>query len=765
MRTGASIRPAIRALAVAGFLALAVSLPLLPWIHDGALLGARDTVRLYAPLRPLVVESIRSFSLPLWNPFEGTGHPLLAEGIHGVLHPVSVVAAWLAPSSMNGLLVGYLVAAALGAWLLARSLGRSPAAAFLAAVAYALSGFVASMTDNLVFLAGSATLPWVLAALRACRLPGGAPVAAAGAAVAAALLAGDAQSSGVGVLVGLALAAEGGGRRALLRAGLGVGLGALLGAVQLVPALVHVQRTVRKLGLDDASRAQWALSAWRLPEFAIPGLFGSRTPAVAFPVFRALGGPTEYTIPFAASVHVGLVTLLLALRGIRADRTSRLLGVIALLLLWLALGPALSASQASALLPVWGKFRYAEKLVGPLTLCLALLAARGLDRELGTGRRSWVPAAVAAMLALTALLLWPGAVAGWVLGLAGHEEIAPAALDALREGFWIGLPFHAAAAAVLATTRLPTVPRGWLVAGITWGLAAVSLPWAIHPPPAGCEGPGWLARLRSDPPGPRIGTPTMREYLPAHPDAWRLTWCEYSTLAIPALNAPVGVDQLDLYTGLDPIRFARVWNALGEERWRHLRRFGLTHVVAAPPSGAADAKALSIAIDGGTPVTTAAGGRVTAWAVPHRAWALFARSASSASTPQPTLERLQAILAAGSDEVVIQADATPATAPGEVLSVRRGREELTVEARAAGPALLVVNDAWWPGWVARVDGSPVPILPADVLVRGVPFPAGRHVVEMSYQPPEVRWGLALSAAGLVGVAVLLVLGRRRAYPK
>jgi hypothetical protein len=756
---------ATRGLAVVALLFVAVVVPFASWLREGALLGGRDTARLYAPLRSLVVDGIRSFSLPLWNPYEGTGHPLFAEGIHGVLHPVSVAAAWLAPSSMNFLLLAYLVVAALGSWLLARELGRSMAAAFLAATAYALSGFVVSMTDNLVYLAGSATLPWVVAALRACARPGRAPIVGAAAAVAAALFAGDAQSTVVGVLLGSALAAEAGGMRTLGRVAGGVALGALLGAVQLVPAAVHLQRTDRKLNLDADTLSVWALSPWRLAEFLVPGFFGSRLPSLDSPLYRALGRSTSYTIPFAKSVHLGLVAVLLALRGVRADRAGRVLGIGGIVLLWLALGPALGATQALGWLPVWGKFRFAEKLVSPLSLCVALLTSGGLDRELAAARRSWVPPATMVLLVASALALWWGAPVDAALAWSGHGDVAPQALSSLRSGFWMAAPWNALAAAALALPRLAPAPRGWLVAGVTWGLAAVSLAWAVHPMPTGCAGPGWLAGLSALEPGPRIATPIAREIHASQPDAWNRSWCEFSALGIPAMNAPARVDQIDLYTGLDPIRFLRVWHGLGEDRWRSLRRYGITHVVAAPAGDAADVQALERAAAGGIPAGSTAGGWITAWTVPHRPWASFAPSAFAAATPQPTLERLQELVARGSEEVVVQADSSPPTAPGAVLSVRRGRERLEVDAEASGPALLVVNDAWWPGWVARIDGSDVPLFPADVLVRAVPFPAGRHRLEMTYEPPEVTAGIWLSALGLAIAAALVALPRRRGSQK
>jgi uncharacterized membrane protein YfhO len=48
----------------------------------------------------------------------------------------------------------------------------------------------------------------------------------------------------------------------------------------------------------------------------------------------------------------------------------------------------------------------------------------------------------------------------------------------------------------------------------------------------------------------------------------------------------------------------------------------------------------------------------------------------------------------------------------------------------------------------------VPIQRADLLVRAVRWPAGRHLLEMSYEPPGVTLGIAVSAvAALVAVAL------------
>lgn len=67
------------------------------------------------------------------------------------------------------------------------------------------------------------------------------------------------------------------------------------------------------------------------------------------------------------------------------------------------------------------------------------------------------------------------------------------------------------------------------------------------------------------------------------------------------------------------------------------------------------------------------------------------------------------------------------------------------------------------GWRARVDGQAAPLLRADAGCIGLVIEPGRHEIELSFHPPLLRAGFAVSLAGVV---VWLALGRlpRRARP-
>lgn len=88
---------------------------------------------------------------------------------------------------------------------------------------------------------------------------------------------------------------------------------------------------------------------------------------------------------------------------------------------------------------------------------------------------------------------------------------------------------------------------------------------------------------------------------------------------------------------------------------------------------------------------------------------------------------------------------------------------LTIETQAQTPALLVVSEMNYPGWVATVDGARTEIYVTDYLLRSVFVPAGAHRVAMRYTAPALRNGAIISALTLLLMLTLACYsyGRRR----
>jgi hypothetical protein len=117
-------------------------------------------------------------------------------------------------------------------------------------------------------------------------------------------------------------------------------------------------------------------------------------------------------------------------------------------------------------------------------------------------------------------------------------------------------------------------------------------------------------------------------------------------------------------------------------------------------------------------------------------------------TSAPDLERTPVIEGAPASGGDRSAAPTPARVS---LS---GDQRVVIQANASRAGWLVLNDTYYPGWKASVDGRSVDIRPANTAFRAIPVAAGRHTITFSYRPLSVIVGAIVSALALL----LIVLG-------
>src|SRR4029450_7568953 len=94
-------------------------------------------------------------------------------------------------------------------------------------------------------------------------------------------------------------------------------------------------------------------------------------------------------------------------------------------------------------------------------------------------------------------------------------------------------------------------------------------------------------------------------------------------------------------------------------------------------------------------------------------------------------------------------------------------ERVTVDVDAPRPGLLVVAEAWYPGWRATVNGAPAPCVAANAWMRAVPVPAGRSRIVLSFRSRYLALGAAVSLgtmALLLAAAVGVRAEGRRSTP-
>ena len=68
------------------------------------------------------------------------------------------------------------------------------------------------------------------------------------------------------------------------------------------------------------------------------------------------------------------------------------------------------------------------------------------------------------------------------------------------------------------------------------------------------------------------------------------------------------------------------------------------------------------------------------------------------------------------------------------------------------PGVLVVPQAWAPGWRAWVDGESIPVQRVDGALMGMEIPSdGEHVIKLAYQPVADFVGMGITGASVLGL--------------
>jgi len=90
-------------------------------------------------------------------------------------------------------------------------------------------------------------------------------------------------------------------------------------------------------------------------------------------------------------------------------------------------------------------------------------------------------------------------------------------------------------------------------------------------------------------------------------------------------------------------------------------------------------------------------------------------------------------------------------------------DRVRLTSKLENPGVIVLTDAYYPGWRAFVDGEETGIFPADVAFRAVKAPAGRHIIEFIYQPVGFRIGLwaTIPTAVIIILMAYSMVGKRR----
>ncbi len=710
----------------------------------------RDLVEGFWPGVKFLAGALRHGEWPAWNPYDRGGYAFAADPQAAAHYPLTWLAVLLGGGIWTVQLLSLLHVALAGTTLHAYLRTRG-----LPAVAAAAGGvlLMASMPWR---VAQASTLCWPMAwaplvwmatdrLVERAGQPGGWRRAAAlGAALGLAASAGSPAGFFhvllAGVLygawrLGVGLAGSGARRRVALPALAGLALAA---AVTLALALIVV---VPAFAVADDS-VSWQTVRLHGGPGALHG---------GLPVGPALAGLVSPTVGWV-NLYVGLIALALAVVGVgarwRADGGAPLLFAalagLAVVVSFGAASPVLPWLVAHV--PGFGLFEQPERYASVAALALAVLAAYGVaafvDEEAGRRKRAAIVLGVAvAVLAAALLLLRVHAGMSYVaLGLGG-ASLAAAAF----------VPARWRAALVAAAVGLVVLDVGWFSAPLVRLHDDVS---AVDDEAADRR---WLAGLDADVGGrwrvwdefvleQRAGSRLRIRDLRGRPEGDALDGIRFAQVRERVLRDPqlLGAYNVRWVLHGPHHSFGSTRNRLPEdpsvmrpELFHELdaRRFELR----APAPlvlwyGAILLADHQRALDHVAMQESAPGARVLA-VVEEKDVAADARAA---------VERL------GRGELVRR---PPRPVEGQLVAYEAERVVVRVDAPAEG--IVVLNEAFAPGWRVRVDGAEATPVRVNYLLRGVVVAPGVHALVWTYEPRAGRaWRLSWAA----GVAFVLAAG-------
>ena len=688
-------------------------------------------------------------NLALWNPHVYSGVPFLGAFQPALLYPPNLVFLILPlNSALNFSMVLHIFLAGVFASLWARNRGFHPAGCFVSGVLFMCSSTVflriyAGHLSNLCAVAWAPLLFLAVDWLCDSRSPKAIWLGAF--ALAMQIFAGHPQYV---YYTGLAAGVYG-----LLRLwrnerplGAVCGLFAMavfagaLGSVQLLTGWSAAKETIRSGGLSMEMAGAFSMPPENLVTLLAPDFFGD---VIATPYWGA-------AFLWEVSVFVGVAGLILAILGISKKKQGmgRLWAFMVVVMVILALGRHTPLfSILFDWLPGFSRFRGSAKFVFLAALFLSVLAASGTEKLMQGERIGRLGIAVAAMVSLGlfvagSLLAWgnPANSGLWLRFLncvlsnpdnyaAGVAPMKPLfaanAAEVAARSLWKAAFVMLLAGGILASARYR--PR------LAWGVVLlVIVEMFLYA----------QSTLETFDPGGAVNE-RVAAFLESRPGDYRI-------LNTDASYAAMSMGTIDIW-GDDPsvlrryAEFVAMTQGIPPDRVRQdiplahphplLRLLRLRYIFSKDEHGQL---------------------KVTEMLAPlphvflaHRYQVHPGRDAIFAAMNDARFNP--------AEEVVLETEPRPLaleqTTVGRAEVIRRTSDSLHIEAETGSPAILVVTDPYAEGWRAvSLPGSAqthYEVLPANYCLRAIPLGAGRHRLQLVFEPAAFVWGKWISLGSLL----------------
>jgi len=683
----------------------------------------------------------------LWNPHIYSGVPFAAEIQSGIFYPPHLLRFLLGSEityrDMEWLVMGHIGWAGMTTYFLARGLKLNRYAAVLAGVAFMFSDLFIIHFGNLNLIGVTAWLPLALLGVHRTLTGGGLRWAlAAGLALGIGSLLGHIQmtlfgmmSMGLWVVLWTVLARSIWSRvwkRALMALAVPTLVSIGIMAPMLLPGL-EITRFTERSAWNYAQTVGFSLSPAQLIGMIIPGFFG-RSPALHWGLW-----------PRVEVGYIGVFTLILALVGVllRRDWVSWLLVGLAAVALAFSLGIySIVHGWFTWLLPGLAQLRAPARFIFLFDLSLALLAGRGLqammdawsDEEARLLQGVWrfLRTALLITLAVGVPLIYA------TLLLTKNDD--PGML--LRTSVITIAVMHFLLLLIVSLGLFFARKQGWM-AGRTFALLAIGLIFID------LASLGAYSDISETDPTTNFSRPAILGFLKSDPDLYRIdARTDIDPFWQPDTALVHGL--YDVWGVANPLSLAyyhRYWNSMDS---RSTDKYALLNVkyLLGRKDVVLDWDVWELAFAGDPDLNVYRYRRFQPRVhLLGRTRVVPDQDAAFAALHDPTFQPLT--------EVILEA--------GELLDGPGGRAEVRawetnrvrVHTASEGPGVLLVAQVWYPGWEASVDGGAwQPVLRADGAFQAVLLPPGEHEVTLRFHSPRQMAGLGIALVTILVVALL-----------
>ncbi len=662
----------------------------------------------------------------LWDPFVAGGQSLIGQMQPGAASPLNwLLFLWpshhqfLSVMTLNRYFVLIHFLAALSGYWLCRDLGRSRTASILSASAYAFAGYVGTTQWPQMIQSAIWAPIALLFTLRAIRLERPRLNALlSGFFLGVEWLSGHHQLplfttlAIAGIWIFHAVRAKTpriGIERSLLLASLIV-MTVAAGAVQIFPAYSYGHTAVRWVGASHALKFdeavpysvhdEYSLQPWSVLGIFINGIFTNSNPFVGIVVFFLVIAAValardEFPVRILSTVAIGAFLFGFA--------TYSLFGGI-----------------LYAIVPMVEKARVPAMATFVFDLAICPIAAFGLDALKNALESNWVRRASAAV-GVTAAVLWVFVLISAAAKVPLNARLGQLSIAALSAALLFALLWAMRTGALRSPVWFVVLMLIEIGPVATMDRVNIDLGWHFWP------------QLERD--------HNIARFLKSRPGFFRV---EVNDTDVPySFGDWYGIETYIGYVASLPERFTQV---LGEPRTRQL--LGVEYYIAKAPAHPDQHEVYGDA--GGVKLFETPG------ALPR---VRTVHEVTTISDPNQAAQTLNAIDIARVAFLVKETPPPLENCAGDQVSiVDYAAQSVDIDATMTCRGMIVLGNAYSKDWVARIDGKPAKIYPADALVDGVIADAGRHRIELRYRPLSVYLGAALSV-----LAALFALGVWRVY--